>query len=373
MQNVMALMESPSYRMSLARRLEAERERANNGTIPGGLASMVNAGTAAFLRMRDEGDRRRATEAYTGGMSEGADIGTPDGQQPNAPRIMPGAQAAESRLSALGPRNPYATRLAGMLAADRMAAEQEAAARQQQFQQQLYRDSINNDARMRAAAAGRSNINVTTGVPNDPLLETLGKEEGKAWGGYLAAGNDAVSKMQDLDALGELVETIPSGPLTGRLAEMFRGFSDSTAAFQSVISRIAPQMRVPGSGATSDKEVSMFLEALPSLRNRPEANRAIVQMLKNKAQLDIERQNIVTSVANGVISPQEGRRAMVKLNQTSVMPDSLRQTLRSLGGGQGGDIGNGIRAMPNEGGGQGGGGRTRFRYNPETNALEPVR
>lgn len=359
-QQVMALQNSPTYRRTLAERLERERMAKNNGTVPGGLASMIDAGTAAYLRMRDEGDRSKAQEALVGGLTKGGEWGTADGQQPNAPRMEPGIGAAKHNLAQLND-NPYAGRLTQMLAFEEMARQQEAAARAQQFQQQLYRDQLNNEARMRAAAAGRSNINVTTGVPNDPLLETLGKEEGKAWGGYSAAGNDAVSKMQDLDALGELVEAVPSGPLTGRFLEMFPEFSDSAAAFQSVISRIAPQMRVPGSGATSDKEVSMFLDSLPRMRYTPETNRAIVQMLKNKAQLDIERQNIVTSVANGVISPQGGRRAMAELNQTSVMPPSLRQTLRSLGTGE---------APQNS---TQSGAPKRRRFNPDTGQFEEVR
>lgn len=194
---------------------------------------------------------------------------------------------------------------------------------------------------------------INPGVPNDPLLETLGEKEAEAWSGYIDAGNSAASKMQDFEALEVLAGTVDTGPLVGRFAEMFPGFDSGTAAFQSVVSRVAPQMRVPGSGATSDKEVNMFLEALPRLRYDREANMAIVGMLKNKAQLDIRRSEIVTAAANGEISPQEARRGMLKLNRQSVMPDALRQRLRGLGSGRGeggGDIGNGITAVPPDGG-----------------------
>jgi len=137
-QQVMRLADSPSYRRTLAARLDAERERKNNGTIPGGLASMVDAGVAGYLRHKDATDQDKAMAALSGGMSESSQIGTRDGQQPNAPQIEPGMQSAEARLAALK-GNPYAGRLSAQLAFER--AEQEKQARQLQ-DQRAYQQGI---------------------------------------------------------------------------------------------------------------------------------------------------------------------------------------------------------------------------------------
>lgn len=125
-QQVMQLGQSPAYRLALAERLEQERHRANNGTIPGGLASMVNIGTASYLRNKDKRDREAAQAAFVGGAGSSDRIGTPDGQQPNAPQIAPGYEGAEARLSALD-GNAYAGRLSMMLAMEKRRKEEEAA------------------------------------------------------------------------------------------------------------------------------------------------------------------------------------------------------------------------------------------------------
>ena len=125
-QQVQSLLESPTYRRTLAQRLEAEREAKNNGTIPGGLASMVDAGTAAYLNIKDQGDQSRASDALSKGMVEETQVNTRDGMQPNAPRIAPGLAGARERLAAM-PDNPYAGRLSQMLAFQDLEAKQNAA------------------------------------------------------------------------------------------------------------------------------------------------------------------------------------------------------------------------------------------------------
>ena len=135
---IMQLGGSPSYRRSLAARLEQERDTANNGTIPGGLASMLNAGTAAYLRAKDEGDQRRAQAAFVGG-EQPTKLSTADGQQPNGPQIAAGLDGAEARLAELK-GNPYAGRLSAMLAMERRQREAQDAqlAEQRAYQESLY-------------------------------------------------------------------------------------------------------------------------------------------------------------------------------------------------------------------------------------------
>lgn len=170
---MMSLLDSPTYRLSLANRLEQEKERKNNGTIPGGLASMLDTLNASYQRHRDEQDRTGAMQAFRAGMGEGAPIQTAsrDGQQPNAPQMEPGIDAAASRLGGMAD-NPYAGRLSMQLAMTQAEQRQAAEAARQQFEQQLMRDQMNNDARIRASAAGRSSVNVNTGN-SGPQIGTI--------------------------------------------------------------------------------------------------------------------------------------------------------------------------------------------------------
>ena len=327
MQGLTPFGQSPSYSLLLSQRLR-NQDRSNNGTIPGGLAHMLNQGVAAFVQARDAGQRQAADQTYMDALTKPQKPvgGGSDYQQPNAPTVAPGVDAAIGRLSELK-GNPYAGRLTRQLAMQQMAREQEAAASQRAFQQQLYRDQMNNRARIQASAAGRPVTNISTGVPNDPLMEALGKKQAETWAGYMEQGDKAGSLMADLDVLDDLADKVPSGPLEGRFAEMFPELDSNASVFQSITSRLAPQMRVPGSGASSDKDVDMFLRAQPRLRYGPKANRAIVQMFRDKAQIDGMRSDIVAKASNGEITPQQARAELAELNRRRIMPPELQNMI----------------------------------------------
>lgn len=384
-QQVMALQNSPTYRRTLAERLERERMAKNNGTVPGGLASMIDAGTAAYLRMRDEGDRSKAQEALVGGLTKGGEWGTADGQQPNAPRMEPGIGAAKHNLAQLDD-NPYAGRLTQMLAFEEMARQQEAAARQQQFQQQLYRDQLNNEARMRAAAEGRSSVNVNTGnsgpqFGNIPTGYMMRQTEEGNWeqipvpGGPAAREIEAAGEAKDSKVEGERRKTSLVLEDIGRFREKIKNapwFSPVTGIGGMLLSAI------PGSGAYDAGRVADTIRAnigfdrLQQMRDESPTGGAL-------GAVNNQEMNLLQSVLGSLDQAQSDDQLLYNLERLEGIYRQIERKLSAYpnasqyGFGQGGDIGNGIRAMPNEGGGQSGGARTRFRYDPETDTLEPVR
>jgi hypothetical protein len=140
--------------------------------------------------------------------------------------------------------------------------------------------------------------------------------------------------VPELQTLSELAQAAPSGAIQGRLAEAFPGFSTAGDAFQSVISRVAPKMRVPGSGAASDKDVDLLRASLGSLRNTPGANQLIYQAFMDKANLEIERGNISDQVIFGEITPQAGLAKLREMDQRSIISPQLRALLDQLKGGR---------------------------------------
>lgn len=73
--------------------------------------------------------------------------------------------------------------------------------------------------------------------------------------------------------------------------EQARDLSDQQV-FQAQVSFLVPRMRVAGTGASSDKDMAFFQEAVPSLRNNPRANLIIAGMYKqvmanNVAEYDL--------------------------------------------------------------------------------------
>jgi len=165
---------------------------------------------------------------------------------------------------------------------------------------------------------------------DDALRKKLMEGEGVAWGEYLKAGGTASGMAQDMDVIDELIQIAPQGPIQGRLAKVFPGVSNAGAAFQSVVSRVAPSLRVEGSGSTSDIEYNGFLQSMPSLVNRPDANAAIAGVLRAKAQINMDRAQVVRDYQNGTMSVDQARNKLSEIDSRSILTPGLKQMLTGL-------------------------------------------
>lgn len=179
--------------------------------------------------------------------------------------------------------------------------------------------------------AGATSVTVGGEVPDGELRKALDKGEGDLWTEYKKQGAISGSMGQDFQVLDELVKIAPQGILQGRLAEMFPGVSSAGDAFQSIVKRIAPTLRAPGSGATSDIEYQGMLDSLPKLRNQPEANAMIGEIMKAKAALNIERADIITEYQTGDISAAKARRMIADLDKRSILTPEMRAALAGIG------------------------------------------
>jgi hypothetical protein len=192
-----------------------------------------------------------------------------------------------------------------------------------------------NEWDLQGKKAGATSVSVggSPTVPGDDALrKKLMEGEGTAWSNYLATGNTAAGMQQDMELLSEVIELAPQGPITGRIAQAFPGVSDAAGVFQSVVKRVAPSLRVEGSGSQSDIEYNGFLQSLPSLTNRPEANRAIATFLQSKAQINMDRAEVVRQYQNGEIDAPTARRSISEIDQRSIMTPEIQGLLGSLDG-----------------------------------------
>lgn len=168
-------------------------------------------------------------------------------------------------------------------------------------------------------------VNVQTGeAPDGKLRGKLDEAEGKRWSDLQAAATTASGLQQDLGALSELVDQVPSGAIVGRLAELFPEATTAGAAFSSIVSRAAPGLRVEGSGATSDIEYNGMVRSLPRLRNSPEANRLIVDTMRAKSDVNIRRGEIISAYQNGDLDASAARSQLTELNRVSIMSPELK-------------------------------------------------
>jgi hypothetical protein len=174
-----------------------------------------------------------------------------------------------------------------------------------------------------------TNVNMPNAVnAEEKLREKLMGGVGENFASYRNAGAASAAALQDLNVLQELAPLAPSGPLEGRFAEAFPEFNDVAALRQSIVKRVAPTLRVEGSGATSDLEFNAMLNSLGSLRNTPEANQAIIGVMQEKARYNMQRRKIIDDymTGDGVTLKQTNER-LAALDQGSSIPQSTRLIL----------------------------------------------
>ncbi|WP_216331161.1 hypothetical protein [Rhizobium sp. X9] len=153
------------------------------------------------------------------------------------------------------------------------------------------------------------------------------------FGNLADAGTNAASIAQSMPVLRELLTQAPQGPVSGRLAEAFPGFSTAGDAFISQINQIAPTLRVPGSGAMSDKDLDVLMSALPRLRSDPAANQLILNVFERKAQLNADRGAIASQALRGEISPEEADRRISEIDKQPLLDERSRSMLQNSQGG----------------------------------------
>lgn len=281
----------------------------NNGSIGGGLAEMLKSGLQGYMLGADQRDQRLADEAM----------------------MAPNAQARLTALRGLE-GNEYAGRLARQLNADQEAI----AARQKEIDSQLvpvfdqnvnamtYQPRGNIQPGMMASApeqpkkpsgvqeyeyaksqgfpgsfedwktnqtkAGATTVNMPPGHAKG--LEALQKGDAERIIGLEAGASKLREIMPDLARIEEANAKFNTGPTAnirlflGAFANEL-GFSVDTDTLSegeiisSIQNRLAPAMRETGSGSSSDRDVAMFLDALPNLMRSPEGNRKVVQHIRS--------------------------------------------------------------------------------------------
>jgi len=178
-----------------------------------------------------------------------------------------------------------------------------------------------------------SKAGATTIIPpgqvdsEDELRKKLMQKKGEGFSKMLDAGSASASAMTDLNILQQLAPLAPSGPLTGRLTEMFPEFNDVASLRQSIVKRVAPTLRVEGSGATSDLEFNAMLNSLGSLRNTPEANQAIIAVMQEKAKYNMDRAAVIRAYETRKINLDQANEQLASLDGQSRIPAQVQLIL----------------------------------------------
>lgn len=278
----------------------------NNGTIPGGLASVLERVSGAVNRgraMSADEERRKAIVEALGGGTGGGD-GPPD-----------------PRLAALDPAL-YERELTEYNDRQTQAAQQEFTAGENQ---------LNRDNRIAAASAGRPQTNVTvTGdaAPNlaDETEAEAQKNAAKKFGEVMTTMWEEGGDSQQSLALVDELDSLLSSPnvQTGTWSN-FRSIAQEWGiqaqgseeqAAKAIISRLIPQQRVPGSGTSTDADMAVFAQAIPSMIGTKEGNALILQTMRDLAQYNADRANIASDWMAGDLGRRDAINKFKELDKS---------------------------------------------------------
>jgi hypothetical protein len=230
-----------------------------------------------------------------------------------SPNLSDGARKAlERRLDREYKRADEAGKLTDEQREYQMAREQGYKGSFMQFKTDLKKagaTTINNNA---GGAAVEPEFNKATGKAIGERFDAISKE-----------GDTARSDLAMVDQLRSLggainFKTMPA--LRGELAKYGVKIGDDVGeiqAYNSIIDKLTPAQRIPGSGASSDLDVKMFKSALPQLINTPDGNGLIMEMMQALGEDKIARAVIAERAQTGEITPAQA------INELRAMPSPL--------------------------------------------------
>jgi hypothetical protein len=156
--------------------------------------------------------------------------------------------------------------------------------------------------------------------------KVAGKSQAERFDKLSADALDAkqmISDMQSLRDIGSRIATGKTAEVTAALGPYAEALGvkvdglDDMQAYKAIVSRLAPRMRAPGSGSSSDTDVRMFLESLPGIGKTPGGNELIAQTFDAMARGKIAAAEIASKALTGEITRQEAEK------QLRALPDPL--------------------------------------------------
>lgn len=153
--------------------------------------------------------------------------------------------------------------------------------------------------------------------------EELGKGQAKRFNDLISEGDAAQGRLADIQTLRETSRRLGSqgssanlkstiGPYAESLGIKVDGLSD-IQLYESITNRLAPTLRAPGSGSTSDIEFKGFMRAIGPLSNTPAAREMILDTFEAASRNDVARADIASRLAQKEITRGQAEKELRSL------------------------------------------------------------
>jgi hypothetical protein len=173
-----------------------------------------------------------------------------------------------------------------------------------------------NDWSLEKKKAGAISIN---NQGESEFSKTAGKKGAERFDDLVTQGLKARERRADLKQLADLAPRVGTGlgaqvtaafgPLAEALGLKIDNLGD-VQAYQGIVDRMVPNMRVPGSGATSDFDAKQFLSALPGLGRTPEGNAIINQTMQAVTEMQDRAAEIASRALQGTLPRADAEREL---------------------------------------------------------------
>lgn len=170
--------------------------------------------------------------------------------------------------------------------------------------------------------AGATKINNVVNAGETAFAKGAGEGMAKRYNDLAKDAQDANALIGDISAIRDIGTRIQTGkgaeakrligPYAAQLGINIKDLND-IQAYDAIISRIQPRMRVAGSGATSDYEMKQFLQALPNLGNQPGGNEMIANTMEALQQTKRAQGEIASRALSGELKPAQAEKLLREL------------------------------------------------------------
>ncbi|MBN9454270.1 MAG: hypothetical protein J0I42_20225 [Bosea sp.] len=177
-------------------------------------------------------------------------------------------------------------------------------------------------------SSGATQLNIDT-KGSQAFATKANEYQAKRYFDMATSADEAVVLRSDVETLSGLLSGIQTGRGTEArlgLAQMAKGVGldavadkltggkmDEMEAALSIMDKLTPRMRVPGSGATSDMEMRTFRNALPSLLKQPGGNAIVSDTYRGMLDYQAQAGDIARQALRGEISQADADKALKEL------------------------------------------------------------
>ena len=152
------------------------------------------------------------------------------------------------------------------------------------------------------------------------FAEEAAKQAAERYAAIIKHGDTQPNVVFDLLRLQELSNAIGNPNAYNSFVQKYGGWMKSVGMtpgvmpsleqFSSLVSKMAPNLRPPGSGATSDFDIQQYINSLPQFMQTAEGRKAIIDHQRAVAAYAMQQKSIAQQVMLGNLTREQGEQRM---------------------------------------------------------------